>query len=515
MTTGQEIPDGKTVSTQYGGGGTSGIDSKSKAYEAMREYYELADDLLGGTIRMRKAATRWLPQFAGEEADEYSWRLKNAVLRNLLGKSADMLIGHMFREGLDKSELKLDESIVVNFDRLGSSIDQYAARVARYLLTHGIAHTFTDFPKVEGEKTLDDEKRNGIRPYAILINPTDLWYALPRQVNGISVPADIRWAVDGVEADGLGQIAYNEIRRLLIVPQGEQLETKIKGEIQKFQPGAAVWEVYRSSGEGSDYALIDAGELKGIDYIPLRTAYAEYQGFMRSIPVLDSVAQKNREHWQASSDHNSIVQMSRFPMFYATGVEKDDVAKINVLGPHVKLVSTNSDAKFGYAEPSGDAVEQSFKDLERIAREADQESIEALYKAGSDTATGRTIDMIESMSPAQRAAKETERHINEVLEDFGKRLGGKDVGRVTVDLDFGFSENEQMMIDALHKARTLGDVPRKYYLQRLQEFGVIGDEAKPDQLAADADNEQDDRGLSSNFGAGGNDTLPGDDDGDA
>lgn len=498
--TGQEIPDGRTQNSQWTG--SASIDAKSAAYKAMEEHFALADDLLGGTIRMRKAGVKWLPRFAGEEQQEYEWRIKNAVLRNILGRSADLLVGHMLREGLDKSELKLDEAMQEDFDKLGTSIDQYAAKVARYILTHGLAHTLTEFPKVEGERSLDDERTGGIRPYAILINPTDLWFSLPKYVNGVPVPIDVRWAVDGVEADGLGDRSYQEIRRLRIVQGDAPAEVKVGAEKLSFAPGAVVWEIWRSAGEGVNYGLVSAGELKGIDYIPLQTAYADFQGFMRSIPILDGVAQKNKEHWQASSDHNSIVQMSRFPMFYATGVTSDEVTKLNILGPHQKLASTNENAKFGYAEPSGAAVEQSFKDLERIAREADQESIEALYKAGSDTATGRQIDLIENMSPAQRCAKETERHVNMVLKDFSKRLGGRDLGMVKIDLDFGYSQNEQMMIDALQKARASGDIPRAYYLKRLQEFGPIGDDVNPEELAAEADNEQAERGLSSAFGQG-------------
>lgn len=484
----------------------AGIDSQSKAYAAMSEFFALADDLMGGTLAMKKAGAKWLPQFEGEAAKEYTWRLNNAVLKKMLDRAADLLIGHMMREGLDRTDLKLDEHVVEDFDRLGTSIDQYAAKVARYILTHGMAHTFTDFPRVNGSRDVSDELTGGVRPYAIFINPTDLKFAVPKYVNGAALPIDARWHITGEEADGLGDISYREIRRWRWL--SEDVKVKVGNEVLAFGAGDVIYEVWRALGD-TDYAVTEAGLYKGLQEIPLRTAYADFQGFMRSIPILDGVAQKNREHWRASSDHNSIVQMSRFPMFYMTGVTEEEAKTVNILGPNIKLASTNEQAKFGYAEPSGAAVEQSFKDLERISRDAEQESIEALYKAGSDTATGRKIDLIESLSPAQRAAKETERHMNQVLGDFGKWMG-KDVGTIAIDLDFGFSENEQMIIDALQKARALGDISRKYYLQRMQELGVIGDNVKADQLAADADNEQSERGLASQFGQGG--TPAGDED---
>lgn len=467
---------------------TQSIDTESAAYKAMKRHYRLADDIEAGTFAMRDRSNEWLPQFEGEDDKEYAWRLGNAYLKNLLGRAADLMIGHIFREGIDKTDLTLSEEVANDFDRLGNSIDAYAAKVARYLATHGVAHTYTDFPKVNGPRSLADEQRGKIRPYAILINPADLFFALPVPKNGVDEPADIRWKAKTTEADGLGDAEVIDIRRIYVAT-GELAAIKVGAEMMPTPAGAVVYEVWRSSAE-TDYIRIAAGILESMDYIPLRTAYANYQGFMRSIPTLEAVAAKNLEHWQASSDHNSIVQMSRFPMFYATGLQSDEVEKINILGPRVKLSSTNENARFGYAEVTGEAVNVSFKDLERITREADERSVEALYKAGSDTATGRRIDLLESLSPAQRIARETERHVNQVLEDFGKWLN-KDVGQIRIDLNFGYSENEQMIIEALHRARALGDVSREYYLQRLQELGVIGDDVTVEQLVDQANQERD------------------------
>ena len=515
----------------------TGIETKSHSYIEMSPYFQLADDLLGGTRKMRAAGTRWLPQFPGETDSEYQWRLRNAVLRNILGKAADSIVGHMFRNPLDKSDLKLDKQIIENFDLRGTSVDQYAANVARKMLTHGLAHTFTDFPRVEGETSLDDERRRNIRPYAIAVHPSDLWFSISKVVNGADRVVEARWAVRNVRFKGLEDQKFTEIRRIRIIGESEgssgfdrktgseipreQIDDLIDDGIpgltspdEKYAPGTIVWEVWRGEeNTPQGFSLAETGVLKGLSEIPLRTAYAEYQGFMVSMPVLDSVAHKNREHWQASSDHNSIIQMSRFPMFYATGVSKEEIDDLKVLGPHVKLSSTNESARFGYAETSGSAVEQSFKDLDRIVAEADQESNEALFRPGSNTATGRVIDLMERLSPAQRVAKETERHINEVMKDFSERYGKRDFGMVKVDLDFGFGENEQVIIDALQKARAAGDIPRPYYLKRLQELGVISDDVNPDQLAADADNEQAERGLNSNLGGEDNSDEP-EDEGD-
>lgn len=476
------------------------ITTPSKTYEKMSRHYRLADDLEAGTFAMRDRGTEWLPDFRGESDEEYAWRKSNAYCKPMLARAADLIIGHIFREGVDRTDLNLDESIVEDFDKQGASIDDYAAKIARQLLTHGIAHTYTDFPKVEGQRSLADEQSGAIRPYAIQIEPSDLFFALADYIAGAEVTVDARWRVRVYEASNGGDEEVEEIRRVFIAKEDEivPLSGGGKFEVRKGQP---IYQIWRPSGvSGSNaYAVVNAGELKGLDYLPIRTAYANYRGFMMSTPTLESVAAKNLEHWQASSDHNSIVQMVRFPMFYATGVSEDEAEAIKILGPRVKLVSTNDVAKFGYAETSGAAVEQSFKDLERISREADERSVEALYKAGSDTATGRKIDLVESLSPAQRVARETERHINQVLDDFGKWLN-RDVGSIKIDLDFGYSENEQMMIDALQKARATGDIPRSYYLKRLQQLGPIGDDVDVDELSAEADNEAAESGLTSQFG---------------
>ncbi|MEM8937361.1 MAG: DUF4055 domain-containing protein [Pseudomonadota bacterium] len=474
---------------------TADITVESSSYAAMKSHYILADDLESGTFAMRDQATKWLPMFRGESSDEYSWRLGNAFLKNMLGRGADLIVGQIFKDGVDVSELRLDDLIAEDFDLLGNSIHAYAAKVCRKLLTHGVGHTFTDFRNAGGD-SLAEELQGLTRPYASLIEPRDLYFALPKYAMGQEETADARWFANVSEAAGLGDESFNEVRRVYIAT--EDINEKVGEEMATFPEGAVLYEVWRPASAGAaGYQRSFMGRFEGIEYIPLRTAYASYRGFMRSVPTLEPVASKNLEHWQASSDHNSIVQMSRFEMFYATGVTRDEAEAIETLGPRKKLVSTNEQATFGYVGVSGDAVELSFKDLERITREADERSVEALYKAGSDTATGRKIDLLESLSPAQRVARETERHINQVLEDFGAWLN-KDVGRISIDLDFGYGDNEQMIVDALHKARALGDLPRAYYLRRLQELGVIGDDANPDNLAADADNEAAEAGLSAN-----------------
>lgn len=466
---------------------TQNIEQESIAYKSMKRMYMLADDLEMGTFAMRARGATWLPSFRGEDSEEYGWRLNNAYLRNILGRAADIIVGHIFREGLDKTDLNLDEVITSDFDLMGSTIDAYAAKVCRKLLTHGIAHTFTDFRRAEGESTLHDEKTGVTRPYATFIEPADLIFALPRYSAGAEETLEARWRVMNTYAVGLEDTESQEIRRIRILTEQEAL--KVGEEVLYFGAGSVLYEVWAPGvGGATGYGLERVGEFKGIEKLPLQTAYSDKRGFMRTVATLEPVALKNLEHWQASSDHNSIVQMSRFAMFYATGVTKEEANKIVTLGPRVKLVSTNPEARFGYAEIQGTSVEQSFKDLERISREADERSIEALYKAGSDTATGRRIDLLENMSPAQIVAVETERHINNVLGDFGKWLN-RDLGRVTINTDFGFGENEAKIIEALHKARAAGDIDRIYYLTRLQELGVIGDDVKVEVLAQDAANE--------------------------
>lgn len=491
----------------------SDVSAECFAYRKMSERFQMADALLGGTFEMREKGVKYLPEFYGERAEEYGWRLGNAVLRPLFRKASEFLVGHMFREPIDTKNV--DARLLPyleDMDRSGTDIDTYAAKQARLLLTHGLCYSYTDFPRVqEGiERDLSKEGVNGeLRPYVISIHPSDFFFASAEDVNGIEVLREIRWKVHSTIVNGFEQDEVEEIRRVRYVGEEPDQIKKSDGEIFTPNPGSIVWELWRANSEGANWALVDAGDITGIDYIPLRIGYSDREDFLVSRPMLEGVAHKNLEHWRAASDHNAIVQMSRFPVFYATGVDEEEAKKIDVLGPHVKLVGTNPDARFGYLEASGSAVEQSFKDLERIAREADEQSIEALYKSGSDTATGRRIDLLESLSPAQQTAFQVEFHLNQVLADFGRRLGVSDPGYVEIDKDFGYGEDEQRIIDALHKARALGDVSRTYYLKRLQEVGVIGDDVDPEELSDEAQAEAD--ALNPMLDAGtGDDTMQGD-----
>lgn len=480
------------------------VNAECIAYKVMSPRFEMADALLGGTFVMKEKGVKYLPQFPGENDKEYQRRLSNAVLRPLLRKATDFLVGHMFREPIALQNVnERIKPLLDDIDRMGTDLQTYAARQARLLMTHGLCFTYTDFPRIEegSERELSDELTGRIRPYAIQIHPSDLIFAARDVINGFEKLLEVRWRIRSTVIDGFQDEEVEEIRRIRVASEDEAVRFG-DNQTLNVSEGDIVWEIWQASTSRATWGLMQAGVLTGLDYIPLRVGYSDPEDFLISRPMLEGVAHKNLEHWRASSDHNSIVQMSRFPVFYATGVDEDEARKISILGPHSKLTSTNPDAKFGYLETSGSAVEQSFKDLERIAREADEQSIEALYKSGSDTATGRNIDLMESLSPAQQVAMQLEFHLNQVIADFGRWLNISDPGFIQIDRDFGYGQDEQRIIDALHKARALGDISRSYYLKRLQDVGVIDDEADPDTIAADAENEAAEAGLTSQFGQG-------------
>lgn len=52
------------------------VDTPCAAYVEMALHWELIDDLLGGTLRMRELAERWLPKETHEASQAYQNRLK-------------------------------------------------------------------------------------------------------------------------------------------------------------------------------------------------------------------------------------------------------------------------------------------------------------------------------------------------------------------------------------------------------------------------------------------------------
>jgi len=357
----------------------STVNTPCLAYKKMAIHRELIDDLLGGTLSMRKAGTKWLPKETKEEQGSYENRLKRSTLFNAYKDTTDSLSGKPFSKAVDlKSKDNLPDGlaeIADNCDMQGTNLTQFAKEIFDTLLNRGLTHILTDYPKTfsaDGkELTIAEENAAGVRPYFVHIKPEQLigWrYEITS--NGKFRLTQIRWKTSVIEADG---------------PYGE----KAVEEIRVMTPTTI--EVHRQNDKG-DFVVASTGE-HTFGEIPLTTCYINKKGFMVAEPPLEGLAWLNLDHWQSSSDQKNLLRFARCPIAFISGLSKQEVDENFVFAAGSIFSSTNADADAKYLEHTGAAIGAGRTDILDIEERMIILGLEPLLsKTGNQTATGQSID---------------------------------------------------------------------------------------------------------------------------
>lgn len=462
------------------------VNSTSAAYDVMAPRWRLLGTLLGGTEAMRGAGLEYLPQHPAETPEIWEERLNTNVLLNMTELTLDSLSGKPFVDPIKLGEdvpKVIEEQILPDVDLQGNNLDVFCRGWFREGVAKGFSHVLVEFPRVsprdDGQpRTLDDDRRENLRPYWVPVAPENIIFAYSE-------------TVDGVEK--LLQVRIHEIHEELAQWQVAQTE-----RIRVLEPGSVrLFEKREAKGKGGgkkkvEWVPIDEYET-GLDYIPLVTYYAAREDLMLAKPPLLDLAHLNVAHWQSSSDQRSILTVARFPMLAASGLPEDAEGRVKI-GPHQFLHTTTPEGKFYYVEHEGKAIEAGQKDLETLEAQMGSYGAEFLKrKPGNPTATARALDTAESLSPLQAMAIRFEDAVANALSITADWMRlGREGGTIEVEKNFALSEDDDVNLKALAEARKARDISREAYLQGLTRHGVLPEdfdtEEDSERLEAEATN---------------------------
>ena len=97
-------------------------------YAGMAARWALPHALMGGTLALQAAGTRFLPRHPAENSAIYAERASRSVLRNYFRRTVQKLVGRVFAEPLIISEDMPAEliNILQNIDLLGRGLNVFA-----------------------------------------------------------------------------------------------------------------------------------------------------------------------------------------------------------------------------------------------------------------------------------------------------------------------------------------------------------------------------------------------------
>lgn len=441
-------------------------DTTSANYDKMLPRWLMLDAVLGGTETMREAGPLYLPQHQEESAINYAQRLQQAVLENHMDLTLNGLSAKPFKEDVkinDDVPALIQESILPDVDLQGTELGIFCQNWFKMGLHKGFAHVLVDMPrpreKPNGEKrTLEDDKKENLRPYWVLIRPEHVIYMESTIVDGREVLTHVRIREYTTVRDGFAEVIEERIRVL--------------------DPGTVT--MYKKHSKKDEWEKEDEW-VTGLDFIPMVTFYsAEKEGTALCKPPLLDLAYLNVSFWQSNSDQRHVLTVARFPIMAGAGVT-DEEGKLRI-GPNQFLTSANPQGKYYYVEHTGAAIESGANDLKTLREAMSAYGAEFLkVKPGDQTATARALDSAEATTPLGGMVMQFQDKAAVALDFTATwlKIKGGVGGTIELAMDFEYSQLQDQGLDALEKARAKRDISRETYLDGLKKRGVLSEDFDP------------------------------------
>lgn len=438
------------------------ISTPSCEYKEMELHRDLPGDLLGGSMRMRTAAQKWLPMEERETPLQYSGRLMRSYLYPgfKLGTefiSAKPFVKPITIKNLDGEKLNM---ILTDADYSGTSLTQFAKSIFQDGVRWGIAFFLVEYPTVPMNINLAEEREMGVHPYFSRIDPRNL----------IKV-------CSALTAGGRRRIRYIRYREYveddvcsiveMTAPENGQL-----GEVIRYEFNESKKEWVESSRKSHTFP--------GVPLVPF---YTNRTGFMCGLPPLSDLAETNLIHWQSMSDQRNILRFARLPILFQSGVTSEDLEKPLELGPLTIVRAKNPDAKLMVVEHTGKAIEAGQKDLDSLETKMDALAMEPFVRRTQKTATGVVSDDAKSMSMVEMWVRDLEICLTtgfRYASIYAKEPLREDFG-IDVYSEFSLAMRANDDIKVLQADRARGDLTHKTYLQESKRRGFLSDDVDIDQ----------------------------------
>jgi hypothetical protein len=455
--------------------GDAGVNTPCGPYEEMLTHWELIADLRGGTKTMRDAGEKYLPKEPGETTEAYAVRLNRSFLFPAVEKTVKGLAGQVFRKRV-VLQGDVPEQITLwaeNVDSTGRALSVFARDVFEAALSDGITHVHVEYPKTPEGQTLEQERSSGARPYMrhIFANQVIAWWSEP--VNGVETLTEVRIREDTREKEG--EWGEKTVTRIRVLRRGE-------------------WLLYEERDDNT-WAVVGTGETRNMIEIPFFSIYTGRKGFMIAESPLIGLAYLNVCHWQSNSDQRNILRVARVPMLFGSGWQMPEGKQLDV-GVNRAIVAKEPNATLRWVEHQGAAINAGKEDLEALKEEMAIVGLELLTRRpGNETATSRAITKAEADSALAAMGAALKDGLEIGLSLMAKWGGlGEDGGSVTVNTDFGLTEDKNLAIETLITMRTNRDISRETFLKEVMKLGVLPDDLLPDEESARIEAEEPETG---------------------
>lgn len=435
----------------------SDVATPSAEVDAMQSDWMLAAALMGGTRAMRAAGESLLPKWPNEDAKAYATRLATATLFPAYQRTVQTLTGKPFSKPITIGDDVPAQVLPLldDVDLEGRNLDVFAADVMECALAYGLCGILVEYPTAEGIRTLADAQASGARPYWVHIKPSQFLGWRAKRVNGKWMIEQLRLMESVTEPDGdFGQSAIQQVRVL--------------------SPG--LWQAYRKPSNGGDWTLFAQG-LTSLNYVPFVPVYGQRTGYITGVPPLREMAFLNVQHWQSSSDQQTILHVARVPILAVIGVEDDTWSMTVGASAAVKLPQA---ADMKYVEHSGASIDAGRTSLQDLKEQMRQSGAELLVLDTKMTATQVSAENSVGMCALQRMASGLEDALDLALQYTADWIGAGEGGHVTLFSDYAAANLSDASEQIVLSAQQGGLISKATAINEMKRRGTLSAEVDPE-----------------------------------
>jgi hypothetical protein len=444
------------------------VAKRSPASQAMIDATGAARALMGGTRAMRKAGTRFLPQFEAEGCEAYEARRDSSWLFNGFRKTVRDMTGRVFDKPVEISDGAPSQIIewAENIDLAGNDLSAFARRVFEDGLSGpGVSYIMVDAPARPETVTRAQAQRMNLRPYLVHLRAEDILGWQTQVIANVTTLSQLRIMETVKEADPNDEFAEIDVEQVRVL---DRLESGV--QVRLFRKNKAEqWE------------QVQEPTLTGLTEITVAPFYANRAGFFAGEPMLDDLADINVAHWQSQSDQRNILHFARVPILHASGRSEDEPTLSISAGTAV--TSSDPQARLEWVEHSGAAIGAGRQDLKDLEFQMETFGLQLLVaRDGAQSATGEALDAKKETSTLAMTADQLQDALEMSLmwmADYGG-LGEPSIS-VTVNKDFGVSMMTAQELGVMLQAVNSGNLSRETFLSEMARRGMVRSDLVPEE----------------------------------
>jgi hypothetical protein len=412
------------------------VATKSEEAQAMEPDWGLVEALMGGTPKMREAGKKYLPAFALETDEPYKNRLGVATLFPAFADTLGVMGGRVFAEDMEIGDTVpawIKTEVLDDVDKTGRNIHVFCREWFIYALAFGLSHVLVESPIVEGTRTMEQQKKEKLRPYLIHVKPQQVlgWKEKDGKLS------QLRLMFSKTEDDAESEFHTNDVNEVRVYDLLDNETVQVR-----------VFEKVDEEWAEVSLTVLDAK----IKAIPFLTYYTKREGFMVASPPLRELAYLNAKHWVKQSSADALIATASVPILVVSGVDSDTEI---VIGSKHAVVLPNKDAKMGYVEHTGAAIAAGHGDLDSLKDEMRMSGAKLLLpQTGTKTAAQANEEADRENSALGAMVKDLQDTIIAMLDVIAAWRGEESGGDIEVRANL---ENDTTPLESMTVLSTMAD----------------------------------------------------------